>query len=123
MKYLKQFLIIIAISFAGEVLHYFIPLPVPASIYGMVLLFAGLCTGLIPLSAVKETGDFLVAMMQIMFIPATVGLIDSWDILKDRWPVYLIITFVTTMAVLLAVGMVVQLGLARSKRKEGRENA
>ena len=123
MKYLKQFLIIIAISFAGEVLHYFIPLPVPASIYGMVLLFAGLCTGLIPLSAVKETGDFLVAMMQIMFIPATVGLIDSWDILKDRWPVYLIITFVTTMAVLLAVGMVVQLGLARSKKKEGRENA
>ena len=123
MKYLKQFLIIIAISFAGEVLHYFIPLPVPASIYGMVLLFAGICTGLIPLSAVKETGDFLVAMMQIMFIPATVGLIDSWDILKDRWPVYLIITFVTTMAVLLAVGKVVQLGLARSKRKEGRENA
>ena len=123
MKYLKQFLIIIAISFAGEVLHYFIPLPVPASIYGMVLLFAGLCTELIPLSAVKETGDFLVAMMQIMFIPATVGLIDSWDILKDRWPVYLIITFVTTMAVLLAVGKVVQLGLARSKSKEGRENA
>ena len=123
MKYLKQFLIIIAISFAGEVLHYFIPLPVPASIYGMVLLFAGLCTGLIPLSAVKETGDFLVAMMQIMFIPATVGLIDSWDILKDRWPVYLIITFVTTMAVLLAVGKVVQLGLSRSKKKEGRENA
>ena len=122
MKYLKQFLIIIAISFAGEVLHYFIPLPVPASIYGMVLLFAGLCTGLIPLSAVKETGDFLVATMQIMFIPATVGLIDSWDILKDRWPVYLIITFVTTMAVLLAVGKVVQLGLARSKSKEGREN-
>ena len=56
MKYIKQFLIILAISFVGELLKHFLPLPIPASIYGMVLLFTGLKTGLIKLEAVKETG-------------------------------------------------------------------
>ena len=42
MKYLIQFLIIIAFSFAGELLHYCLPLPIPASIYGIILLFLAL---------------------------------------------------------------------------------
>ena len=44
MKYLKQLLIILGISFLGELLKYFLPLPIPASIYGMVILFALLST-------------------------------------------------------------------------------
>ncbi|RAZ95809.1 CidA/LrgA family protein, partial [Klebsiella oxytoca] len=47
MKYLKQFLIILVISFIGEVLKALLPLPVPASIYGMVILFVCLVTGVI----------------------------------------------------------------------------
>ena len=39
MKYVKQFGIILLISFAGEALNYLLPLPVPASIYGLVLMF------------------------------------------------------------------------------------
>lgn len=42
MKFLIQFMIIIAFSFLGELLHYFLPLPIPASIYGIVLLFVAL---------------------------------------------------------------------------------
>ena len=54
MKLLKQILIILAISFIGELLKYLLPLPVPASIYGMVILFIGLLTGIIPLASVKD---------------------------------------------------------------------
>ena len=75
MKYLKQLLIILGISFLGELLKYFLPLPIPASIYGMVILFALLLSGALPLSAVRETGNLLVAVMPVMFIPAGVGLI------------------------------------------------
>ena len=74
MKYLKQLLIILGISFLGELLKYFLPLPIPASIYGMVILFALLLSGALPLSAVRETGNLLVAVMPVMFIPAGVGL-------------------------------------------------
>ena len=56
MKYLKQFFLIILISFIGEILHAVIPLPIPASIYGIVLLFTGLMTGIVPLKAVKDAG-------------------------------------------------------------------
>ena len=70
MKLLRQFLIILAISFVGEALKYLLPLPVPTSIYGMVILFVGLLTGLIKLSWVKDAGKFLIAVMPVMFIPA-----------------------------------------------------
>ena len=60
MKLLKQFLIILAISFVGEILKYLLPLPVPASIYGMVILFIGLLTGLIPLNSVRSAGKFMI---------------------------------------------------------------
>ena len=60
MKYIRQFLIILAISFIGELLKYVLPLPIPASIYGMAILFVCLMTGWIKLEAVKETGKFLI---------------------------------------------------------------
>lgn len=73
-KYLKQFLIILGITFIGEILKMFLPMPIPASIYGMVIMFVGLMTGIIKYESVKETGKFLIEIMPIMFIPAGVGL-------------------------------------------------
>lgn len=82
MKYVKQFLIILLISFIGEGLNYLIPAPVPASIYGMVILFVCLCTKVVKLDDVKDTGMFLIEIMPLMFIPAGVGLMKSWGVLK-----------------------------------------
>ena len=78
MKLLIQFLIIIAFSFAGELLHYLLPLPIPASIYGIVLLFAALELKVIKVKHIRETSSFLIAVMPVMFIPAAVGLIDAF---------------------------------------------
>ena len=94
MKLLRQFLIILAISFVGEALKYLIPLPVPASIYGMVILFVGLLTGLIKLRWVKDAGKFLIAVMPVMFIPAGVGLMSSWGVLKPMLVPVLVVTVV-----------------------------
>ena len=85
MKFIKQFLIIVIISFVGEVCNKWIPLPIPASIYGLVILFVALMTGAIKLEQVKETGKFLIEIMPLMFIPAAVGLLDSWKVLKPIW--------------------------------------
>ena len=63
MKHLKQFLIILLFSFLGEGLKALLPLPVPASIYGLVLLFAALELGIIKLSAVEDAGKFLIEIM------------------------------------------------------------
>ena len=109
MKYVKQFLIILFISFIGELLSSFLPLPVPASIYGIVLMFSCLMLGVIKPSHIKETASFLIEIMPVMFIPAAVGLLDSWDILRPSWVAYLAITAITTVIVMAATGIVTQL--------------
>lgn len=115
MKYIKQCLIIFIISFIGEVLKYLLPLPIPASIYGMVLLFAGLMTGWIKLESVKETGTFLIEIMPVMFIPAGVGLITSWSTLKAMIGPVSIITVLTIITVMIVTGRVSQAIIRKSK--------
>lgn len=118
MKLLKQFLIILAISFVGELLKYFLPLPVPASIYGMVILFIGLLTGLIPFESVKDAGKFLIEIMPVMFIPAGVGLMSSWGTLRPVLLPVSIITVVALITVMGATGRVSQFVIRIQKRKE-----
>lgn len=115
MKYIKQCLIILVFSLIGELLKYLLPLPIPASIYGMVLLFIGLMTGLIKLEAVKETGTFLIEIMPLMFIPAGVGLMTSWGTLKAIMIPVSIITVITIITVMIATGRVSQAIIRRSK--------
>ncbi|MCT7399011.1 CidA/LrgA family protein [Eubacterium sp. LFL-14] len=115
MKYLKQFLIILVISYAGELLKYVLPLPIPASIYGMVILLVGLLTGWIALDAVKDVGKFLIEIMPVMFIPAGVGLMSSWGILKQLILPVSIITVVTIVTVMAATGKVSQWVIRKGK--------
>lgn len=118
MKYLLQFLIIIGFSFIGELLHYLIPLPIPASIYGIILLFAALQCKWIKVKDVKETSTFLIAVMPVMFIPAAVGLLDSWNTVRQSLVQYVIITFVSTFVVMGVSGMTTQHIIRNSKREK-----
>ena len=118
MKYLKQFGIIIAFSFVGEILHHLIPLPIPASIYGIVLLFLALEINILPVEEVKEAGKFLIAIMPIMFIPAAVGLIESWGMIREGVAAYVVVTVVTTVLVMGISGLVTQAVIRLKKGKE-----
>lgn len=117
MKYLKQFGIILAISFLGEVCREWLPLPIPASIYGLLLMLAALCTRIIPLDSVKDTGKFLIEIMPVMFIPAAVGLLESWGVLKPMLIPLLIIVPVTTILVMAVSGKVTQFMIRSEKRR------
>ena len=118
MKFISQFIIIIAFTFIGELLHFFIPLPIPASIYGIVLLFICLMMKWIKVAEIRETSTFLIAIMPVMFIPAAVGLIDSWAAIRSHILQYAIVTIVSTFAVMGTAGCVTQ-RLVRSNKKKG----
>ena len=60
MKFLRQIAIIMGISFLAELLEALIPLPIAASMYGLVLMLLGLVTKLIPLEKVEGAADFLI---------------------------------------------------------------
>ncbi len=118
MKYVRQFVIILLVTFIGEVLKSLIPLPVPAGIYGLLLLLLALQTGILKEEQIKETGDFLIEIMPMMFIPAAVGLMVSWPALKSMLiPCILAVTVVTAL-VMGVTGRVTQRVIYREKRKK-----
>lgn len=122
MKYIGQFTIIMTISLMGEILNKLIPLPIPASIYGMIILFTLLSTKLLKLSAVKETGKFLIYIMPIMFVPPTVGLMDSWGIMQEFLIAIITISLLSTIIVLAVSGRITQF-IISLKEKGGENNA
>ena len=117
-KYLRQFGIILGVTCAGEVLKYFIPLSVPGSIYGLILMF----TGILKVEHVKETGEFLIEIMPLMFIPAGVGLLTSWSLLQSFLVPLLVITVVSTFIVMIVTGKVTDFLISRKEKKEEQKN-
>ena len=111
MKYVKEIVIIFGITMVGELLNKFIPLPVPAGVYGLFILLGGLCSGIIKLSDVEVTGNLLLDLMPVMFIPAAVGIIDKIEELKA-----VIITFVTTFIVMSITGVTAEWIIKRQKK-------
>lgn len=123
MKYMKQAGIIATISFIGELLHFFVPLPIPASVYGMVILFVLLCLKIIKLPQVENVANWLLSVMPIFFIAPSVGLINSFDSVKGQVLPLLFICFISTVVVTVLTGLIAQ-GIIRlqKKRKGGREH-
>ena len=116
MKYLRQFLIIALVSLAGEGLRALIPLPIPGSVYGLVLMLVLLFTRLLRVEQVRETSTFLIEIMPVMFIPAAVGLLDSWTALRPVFVPVIVITVVTTVFVMGVTGRVTQSVIRRQER-------
>ena len=106
MKYLKQAALILLFSFLGEVCRFLIPINIPASIYGMGLLFGALSLKLVRLEDVRETGAFLTSLLPLLFVAPTVGLMEHWQILKPVLVPFALISFVVTILVFATAGLV-----------------
>lgn len=118
MKLLYQFGVILAVTFVGELLYALLPLPIPASIYGLIVMLVCLGTKVVKLSQVKIAADFLIDIMPPMFIPAAVGLIVVWGDLKEILIPVVVITCLSTVIVMVCTGKVTQT-LIRRKQKTG----
>ena len=118
MKLLYQFGVILAVTFVGELLYALLPLPIPASSYGLIVMLICLGTKVVKLSQVKIAADFLIDIMPPMFIPAAVGLIVVWGDLKEILIPVVVITCLSTVIVMVCTGKVTQT-LIRRKQKTG----
>lgn len=121
MKYMRQFGIILGVTCTGELMKYFIPLPIPGSIYGLLLMFVLLLTKVIKVEQVKDVGEFLIEIMPLMFIPAGVELMASWGELQGFLVSLLVITVTTTFIVIFVTGKVTDFMMdskAKNKQKE-----
>ena len=119
MKYMMQIGIIATISFIAELLHFFLPLPIPASVYGLVILFVLLCLKIVKLPQIEDVADWLLSVMPIFFIAPSVGLINSFDSIKGQVLPLVLICFVSTIVVTALTGLVSQGTIRLQKKKKG----
>ena len=116
LKYLKQILIITAITILAYLLNYLLPIPLPASIYGIFLLFLALNFKIIKFEQIKDVGQFLIFILPLLLVPMGVGLMDSWAALSEILIPTLVIAFSTTLIVLFVTGKVVDAVIRRDKK-------
>lgn len=122
MNYIFQLAIIFGISFAGEVLNAVLPLPVPASVYGLVILFLLLCTKIIKLEQVEKVSEYLMSIMPLFFIEPTVGIMNSYGLVKGKILPLFIACFLSFAAVIVVTGSVSQ-GIIRYRRRKKGEKS
>ena len=124
MAYLFQFCVILIVCFIGEIFHALVPLPIPASIYGLVIMFMLLSFKIIKLEKIEKTADFLLQIMPIMFVPPAVGIITVWADLKNILIPFIIIVTLSTILVMAFTGKATELVIKRDRRKHNeRDNS
>lgn len=118
MKYIRQVGLILAVTFLGELLKMILPFKIPSSIYGLVLMFLALQFKVIQLEQVKEAAKYLIEIMPLMFIPAGVGLMNAWGVLKPICIPVIVITIISTIVVMGISGKVTQFVIRLEKRNK-----
>lgn len=105
---LVQAFYILFFYFVGEFISYFIDGYIPGSVIGMILLFLALAFKLVKPNQVKKLSTLLTENMGLFFIPAGVGLMNSFGILSEYWTVILTASVVSTLLVIASVALVQQ---------------
>lgn len=118
MKQFRGFAIIMLFAFLGECANAFLPLPIPASIYGLLFLFFALQTGILPEELIAKPADFLLEIMPLLFVPAAVGILDAYAVLQQELLGILAIICISTLLVAFCTGSAAQ-GIIRLLRKKG----
>ena len=96
-----------------------IPLPIPASVYGMGILFACLCLGIIKLEMVEDVADWILSIMPIFFIAPTVGIIEAFADIQGQIIQLVLICFISTVVVTSVTGLIAQGIIRLRKEKKG----
>ena len=116
-KYIFQFARSLAFCFLGEVLHAVLPLPVPASVYGLVLLLAALNFGFVKLDDVKEVGIYLTGIFPLLFVPAAAGVMELWAEMGNMLLPIIIAIIPVTVLVMVSAGRTTQAMTGRKKKE------
>ena len=119
MKYLNQFLIILGFTLLGEALQRIVPLPIPASVYGIVPLFLSLCFGLVKLEQVKEAGGFLTSILPVLFVAPAVGILENWALIKGALIPMVLLTLASTVLTVGISGRIAQAIMKKGEKVHG----
>lgn len=123
MKIIYQIGIIFSLCRVSQIVEALLPIDFPASVIGMILLFALLVFRVLKVEHIREKSDFLLANMAFFFVPAGVSIINYFDVLKSSVVQLLLICLFTTVLTFAATAGSIRLTLKlMNRRKGGQEN-
>ena len=102
----------------GEVLQRLIPLPIPASVYGLVLLFLALCLKIVKVEQVKDVGGFLTSLLPLLFVSPTVGILDCWSLIQSQILTIVLLLVASTALTFGISGLVTQVLSRKEEQKD-----
>ena len=121
MELLFEFARILLFCFAGELCHTLLPLPIPASVYGLILMLLALLTGLIRPEQIETAADFLIAILPLLFVAPTVALVARLERLASLVVPILLLGIAGTALVIGLSGRAAQAVGRREKHTEDRD--
>ncbi|MDZ7277919.1 CidA/LrgA family protein [Pantoea eucrina] len=104
-RYLRAFVIIYAALYAGNGLASLLPITLPGSILGMLMLFMLLALQILPVEWVKPGCHLLIRYMALLFVPISVGVMGYTDLLTAQFGPIVVSCTLSTILVLLIVGL------------------
>lgn len=108
MKLILQIAIVFFICLAGEFIAAVLPFPFPSSVISMIILFLLLMFKALRVEHVKNFTDFLLKNMSLFFIPAGVGIIEHYAVIKEILLPFLVICIVTTVITFAATAFTIR---------------
>ena len=120
MKYLFQFLLLMSFVFAGELVHAIVPLPIPASIWGLLFLLGALLSGIVKLSQIEDVANFFLIIILVLFVVPAVGILQVFGEIENVWPIMLAIVAITYLVTMASTGWMAEF-LVRMRERQGRK--
>ncbi|MHC1747957.1 MAG: CidA/LrgA family protein [Cellulosilyticaceae bacterium] len=123
MNIMRQIAILFLICILGQGLSHFLPIPIPGSVIGMLLLLGLLLMKWVKIKHVETVGHFLLKNMAFFFIPAGVSVMENYAALQGKIIVLLLICIMTTIITFGATGIAVKMVIGLQEKTRGKENA
>jgi len=102
-QYLRAFILIYLCLFVGNAISSLLPITIPGSIIGMLILFCLLSTQILPFKWVKPGCNLLIRYMALLFVPIGVGVMNYYDQLRTQFGPLVVSCLASTIIVLLVV--------------------
>ena len=116
---LAELSLILSILLISQGIQIYLNLPIPATIIGMVILILMLSFKIIKLKWLENITDLLLDNLSILFIPAGVGIVNEFHLLKGYLIPVLFIISITTVIIIVTTGYTVEYFI---KLKRGNDN-
>jgi len=104
LKYLLQFLLLMIFVLLGEAVYAIVPLPIPSSIWGLLLLLTALLTGIVKQSQIENIANMFFVILPILFVAPAVGVLEVFGDIAEVWPAMLAVVVITYLAAMASTG-------------------